>query len=216
MGTRLTLSQAVLALEEVVVVVVVVVLAVLLAQYGLVGREEAGAEVRMAWTGLCWRMGWAVVWPSCPWQLLRRQQPLQEYYNHCNKRFILTCCSIARLSQRGHATGKESCELRRRVVPTRHWGRWRARCGIGAGTTSTGSSTGAGAGTSTTRFASHLGRGPVVDLSLLETLALCESVSAALCKGEEYLRWICCRRAAFIVDSCGMRCGLWICGFVDL
>lgn len=59
MGTRLTLSQAVLALEE--VVVVVVVLAVLLAQYGLVGREEAGAEVRMAWTGLCWRMGWAVV-----------------------------------------------------------------------------------------------------------------------------------------------------------
>lgn len=76
MGTRLTLFQAVLALEE---VVVVVVLAVLLAQYGLVGREEAGAEVRMAWTGLCWRMGWAVVWPSGPWQLLRRQQPLQEY-----------------------------------------------------------------------------------------------------------------------------------------
>lgn len=76
MGTRLTLSQAVLALE---VVVVVVVLAVLLAQYGLVERQGAEAEVRMAWTGLCWRMGWAVVWPRCPWQLLRRQQPLQEY-----------------------------------------------------------------------------------------------------------------------------------------
>lgn len=77
MGTRLTLSQAVLALEE--VVVVVVVLAVLLAQYGLVEGQEAEAEVRMAWTGLCWRMGWAVVWPSGPWQLLRRQRPLQEY-----------------------------------------------------------------------------------------------------------------------------------------
>lgn len=48
------------------------------AQYGQVVRDqEAGAAVRMAWmawTGLCWRMGWAVVWPSCPWQLVRRQQ----------------------------------------------------------------------------------------------------------------------------------------------
>lgn len=88
MGTRLTLSQAVLALEE-VVVVVVLVLAVLLAQYGLVEGQGAEAEVRMAWTGLCWRMGWAVVWPSCPWQLLRRQQPLQEYYNHCESIIII-------------------------------------------------------------------------------------------------------------------------------
>lgn len=144
----------------------------------------------MAWTVLCWRMGWAVVWPSCRWQLLRRQQQLQS----C--RSILTCCPVAGLSQRGHATGKQPCELRRRVVPTRHGGRWRARCGIGAGT-----STGAGAGAgSSTHLASHLRCGPVVDLGLLETLALCESVSAALWRGKEYLRWICCRRAAFIVD----------------
>lgn len=184
----------------VVVVQAVQALAAQAAQYGQVVRERnqgAGAEARMAWmawTVLCWRMAWtvlwwrmrwAVVWPSCRWQLLCRQQQLQS----C--RSILTCCSVAGLSQRGHATGKESCELRRRVVPTRHGGRWRARCGIGAGTSSTGSST---------HVASHLRCGPVVDLGLLETLALCESVSAALWTGEEYLRWICCRRAAFIVD----------------
>lgn len=177
-----------------------VVVVVLAAQYGQAVRErnqEAGAEVRMAWmawmawTVLCWRMGWAVVWPSWRWQLLRRQQQLQS----C--RSILTCCPVAGLSQRGHATGKQPCELRRRVVPTRHGGRWRARCGVGAGT-----STGAGAGAgSSTHVASHLRCGPVVDLGLLETLALCESVSAALWRGKEYLRWICCRRAAFIVDG---------------
>lgn len=174
--------------------------AVVQARYGQVVRgagQEAGPAVRMAWmawTGLCWRMGWEVVWPSCPWQLLHCQQQLKSY------RSILTCCSVARLSQRGHATGKESCELRRRVVPTRHrrW-RWRSGCGIGAGTGSTGS---------TGHAAGHLRRGPVVDLRLLETLALCESVSAALWTGEEYLRWICCRRAAFIVDR--VECGMWM------
>lgn len=62
-----------------------VVVVVLAAQYGQAVRErnqEAGAEVRMAWTVLCWRMGWAVVWPSWRWQMLPCRRSFSAWACH--------------------------------------------------------------------------------------------------------------------------------------
>lgn len=86
------------------------------ARYGQVVRgagQEAGPAVRMAWmawTGLCWRMGWEVVWPSCPWQM-----PL------CRPSFSAWACHRQRVLRAATPGRSHSAQALALAVGVPHW-----------------------------------------------------------------------------------------------